>query len=36
MTEFEEKIHMILAETRERLARRNLLLPREEAEEENT
>ena len=31
--EFEQKIHMILAETRERLARRNLLLPRAEQTE---
>ena len=30
--EFEEKIHMILTETRERLARRKLLLPRAEDE----
>ena len=28
--EFEQKIHMILAETRERMSRKNLLLPREE------
>ena len=34
--EFEKKIHAILEETRERLARRNLLLPGEEKTEETT
>jgi hypothetical protein len=33
--EFEKKIQMILAETRERLAQRNLLLPGEETEQDN-
>ena len=33
--EFEQKIHTILTETRERLAQRNLLLPSNEPAEEN-